>query len=196
MPYTFAVFLHIIGVIVMFVGLGTLTFSIFAIRRATLVGEVRAILGPLTRGRRIGFESIGLIDVVVIVGVLLAAVPGGYVAWGTDRFSAGWIRVATVTFLAIAPLGPAIVNPRVHAIARGAVGASEASLDPTLLARTHSRLLAGALNLMITMLLAIVFLMTIKPSLVGSLITVAIGLCVGLLTAPLISRSSTKPGRT
>ena len=81
-------FLHITRVITMFVGIGTLTFSVVASRRAISIGEVRSIVGPLAAGRKVGFESIGVIDVVVIVGVVLTALPGSYLAWRIDNFSA------------------------------------------------------------------------------------------------------------
>lgn len=181
MPLAVAVFLHLVGVITMFVGIGTLVFSVVAARHARSVGELRAILGPLTAGRKIGFETIGVIDGVVIAGVLLTAIPGAYLAWRMDTFSSDWLRTATVAFLAIAPLGVFVVNPRLHGLMAAAAGPAATPLDKALLARIHSPAVPLALCMMVCTLLAIVFIMTSKPPLSGSLLAVAGGLSSGAL---------------
>jgi hypothetical protein len=188
MPYTVAIFFHLVGVITMFSGIATLIFSVLAIRRARSLGELRAVLAPLTAGKRIGFESVGVIDVLVIAGVLCTAIAGVYLASQTDRFSEAWIRAATVAFLLIAPLGAGVVNPRLHGIMAAAVGPSDTPLDGRLLARTHSAVMPVALCVMASIMLSIVFLMTNKPPLTGSLITLACGLAGRLLTGCLVAR--------
>ena len=182
MSYAVTLFVHLTGVITMFVGVGTLIFAVLAMRRARSVAEVRAIVVPLTIGRRMGFEWISVIDLVVIVGVLLIALSGVSMASQIHTFSAAWVRVATVAFLLIAPLGPFVVNPRLHVIARTAAAPPAAPLDDMLAARTHSVVLAVALTLMAAVLLAIVFLMTNKPSLYWSIAIVAGAAILAVLT--------------
>lgn len=118
----------------------------------------------------------------------MTAFSGTYLAWRMDRFSSDWVRAATAAFLAIAPLGAGVVNPRLHGIMAAADGPSATPLNAALLARTHGPAMPVALCVMACTLLRIVFIMTNKPSLSVSLIAVACGLSGGLLTGLLATR--------
>ena len=181
--YALALFVHVVGVLAMFMGLGTLVLSGIAIRRATRVEQVRALIGPLTAGRKIGLEQISLIDVLVISGVLLIAATGVYMAASAWSFEVGWIRTALISFLLIAPVGPLVVNPRLHAIARESVAAPDGPCAPALARRIHDPLLGTALQLMLATLLGIVFLMTNKPAPTESVVAMATAVGLGAASA-------------
>jgi hypothetical protein len=177
--YKIVLFLHVSGAIGYFVGMGTWLFGFAALRRAQRVEQVRALtnltgrLGPLFG-----------------ISVLLILVTGLYMAITAWGFQTGWIPVALVSLIFTASLGTAFVEPRRRAIARLAQEAPDGSLPQELEQRMHDPILGTALQTVTILLLGIVFLMTNKPSLVGSLIVMAVALALGLASGLLFSRAT------
>jgi len=154
--YNIFLFLHVSGAIGYFVGMGTWLFGFAAMRRAQRVEQVRALtnltgrLGPLFG-----------------ISVLLILVTGLYMAITAWGFQTGWIPVALVSLILIAPLGTAIIEPRRRTIARLAQEAPDGPLPQELEQRIHDPILGTALQTVTILLLGIVFLMTTKPELIG-----------------------------
>jgi len=121
-PNSVELFLHIAGVIGVFVGYGVILSATSALGRAKSIETFRAISGPLTAGRQVGFEHISAIDVMVVASVLLLGVTGLDMARYTGDWRSGWVAVATASFALLAPVGPLIINPRLQAVARAAAG--------------------------------------------------------------------------
>jgi len=180
--YSILLFLHVSGTILIFGGIATLIFGVAAMRLASTVEQVRALARPMLLGRKIGLEHISVIDVVTMIGIVLTAATGLYMAtdWGFGR---GWIEAAIASFALMAPVGPLVINPRLQAIGTGAEAAMPGPLDKNLLARTHNPLLSGALLTLTAWLLGIVFLMTTKPSLVAAVIVMLVALAGGLVAS-------------
>ena len=187
-PNSVELFLHIAGVIGMFVGYGALVLGTVALQRARTVDEVRTLAAVLTRGRRIGFEHISVIDVIVVASVLLIAVTGLHMASYTGDWRSGWAEVAIATFVLLAPIGPLVINPRLHAISRIANEASPDEVTDRLRARLTDRILIGSLRGSFAVLVGLVFLMAVKPALGWSVVVVILAVAVGI-GAGLISRS-------
>jgi hypothetical protein len=185
--YSILLFVHVSSAILIFTGIGTLIFGVAALRLAKTVQQVHAIARPMLFGRKIGLEHISVIDVLTIAGVVLTAASGLYMAtnWGFGR---GWIEAAIASFALMAPVGPLVINPRLHAIRSAADAARPGPPDGNLLARTHDPLLTAALLSVTTWLVGIVFLMTTKPSLAASVIAMLIALVVGLAASLAVSR--------
>jgi len=141
--YSILLFLHVSGAILIFAGVATLIFGVAAMRLASTFEQLRAIARPILVGRKIGLEHISVIDVVTMIGIVLTAVTGLYMAtiWGFGR---GWVEAAIASFALMAPVGPLVINPRLQAIGRAADAATAGPLDGSLLARTHDPLLSGA----------------------------------------------------
>jgi hypothetical protein len=154
--YAILLFLHVSGAILIFTGIATLIFGVAAMRLASNVDQVRAIARPMLVGRKIGLERISVIDVFTIVGIVLTAATGLYMAtnWGFGR---GWVEVAIASFALMAPVGPLVINPRLQAIGRAADATTPGPLDASLLSRTHDPLLAAALLNLTAWLLGVVF---------------------------------------
>ena len=177
--YNIVLFLHVSGAIGYFVGMGTWLFGFAALRRAQRVEQVRALtnltgrLGPLFG-----------------ISVLLILVTGLYMAITAWGFQTGWIPVALVSLILIAPLGTAIIEPRRRTIARLAQEAPDGPLPQELEQRIHDPILGTALQTVTILLLGIVFLMTAKPELIGSLIVMAVALVLGLASGLLFSRAT------
>ena len=77
---------------------------------------------------------------------------------------------------------------RRRAIARLAQEAPDGPLPQALQQRIHDPILGTALQTVTILLLGIVFLMTTKPELIGSIIVMAVALVLGLASGLLFSR--------
>ena len=188
-PNSVELFLHISGVIGMFVGYGALVLGTAALQRARTIDEVKVLAAALTRGRQIGFEHISVIDVVVVASVLLIAVTGIHMASYTGDWRSGWAEVAIATFIALAPIGPLVINPRLHAITRIVNEASPGEGTARLRARLSDSILSGSLRGSFAILVGIVFLMAVKPTLGWSALVIVLALAIGMGWA-VIDRSS------
>jgi hypothetical protein len=190
LPYSVDVFIHVLGAIAVFVGYGALLFAVAAMRRATRSDQVKAITSTLLATRRVGLERISAIDMIVIAGVLMIALTGLDMALTFQLFRAPWIDVAIGSFLVLAPLGPLLINPRLHRIADTADSEVSGPISNALRARTHDRLLVAAMGGSMGILIALVFLMTNKPELIMAFAAVAVCAAAGMALAWLFTGSS------
>jgi len=177
--YTIVLFLHVSGAIGYFIGTGTWLFVLSALRRAQRVEQVRALTNLVGRsGPLFG------------ISVLLILATGLYMALTAWGLRTGWIDVALISLILIAPLGTALIEPRRRAIDRLAREAPDGPLSQALEQRTHDPVLLTALQTLAALLLGIVFLMTTKPALTDSLIVMAVALVLGLASGLLVSRAT------
>lgn len=179
-PNSVELFLHIAGVIGMFIGYGALVLGTVALRRGRTVDEVRTLAAVLTSGRRIGFEHISVIDAIVVASVLLIAVTGIHMASYTGDWRFGWAEVAIVTLVLLAPIGPLVINPRLHAISRIANEASQDEVTSRIMARLGDPVLSGSLRGSFAALVGIVFLMAVKPTLEWSTFVIVLAVAMGI----------------
>src|SRR5262245_61677753 len=161
--YTLMLFVHVLGAVGTFVGVGVWLFAALALRRAQQVGQVRALTSLIQPS-----------GVLAIVSILLLGVAGFYMAitvWG-ER--ATWIIVATIGFLLLAPFGVFVIDPRLRAVAKTAVAAPDGPVPEALAVRAGDPLVGIGLSIYICVLLGIVFLMTTKPSTGASIIAMVV----------------------
>jgi hypothetical protein len=182
--YTIVLFLHVSGAIGYFISIGTWLFGLSAIRRAQRVEQVRALTN-LT----------GRLGLFFGISVLLILASGLYMALTAWSLQTGWIGVALISLVLIAPLSTALIEPRRRAIDRLAREAPDGPLPQALERRTHDPILATALQTVAALLLGIVFLMTTKPALSGSLIVMAVALALGLASGLLVFRATRTRGQ-
>jgi Predicted integral membrane protein (DUF2269) len=182
--YTIVLFLHVSGAIGYFIGIGTWLFGLSALRRAQRVEQVRALTNLVGRsGPLLGISVL----LILATGLYLAVT-----AWGLQT---GWIAVALISLVLMAPLGTALIESRRRTIDRLAREAPDGPLPQSLELRTHDPVLLTALQTVAALLLGIVFLMTTKPSLAGSLIVMAVALALGLASGVLVSRATRTRGQ-
>jgi hypothetical protein len=127
--------------------------------------------------------------------VLLILATGFYMALSAWSLQTGWIAVALISLVLMVPSGAALIEPRRRALARLAQEAPDGPLPQSLEQRTHDPVLLTALQTVSALLLGIVFLMTTKPSLTGSLIVMAVALALGLASGLLVSRATRDRGQ-
>lgn len=175
--YTIVLFLHVSGAIGYFISMGVWLFGLVGLRRAQRVEQVRSLS-----------NLIGMTGPIFGISVLFILAAGLYMAITAWSLQTGWIAVALITLVLMAPFGTAIIEPRRRALSRLANEAPDGPLPETLKQRIHDPVLGTALLTLTTLLFGIVFLMTTKPSLPGSLIVMAIALALGLVSGLFFSR--------
>jgi hypothetical protein len=175
--YTIVLFLHVSGAIGYFIGIGAWLFGLAGLRRAQRVEQVRSLT-----------NLIGMTGPLFGISILFILAAGLYMAITAWSLQTGWIAVALISLVLIAPLGTAIIEPRRRALSRLANEAPGGSLPETLKQRIHDPVLGTAVQTLATLLFGIVFLMTTKPSLPVALVVMAIALALGLASGLLFSR--------
>jgi len=175
--YAIALFVHIVGALGLFVALGLEWTSLLLLRRATTTEQARERMGLASGVRRVSGASLATL---LISGFYLTATVWGGVAW---------IAVALGAMVLMAVLGAALSGPRLAAIGRAVETGSLAPLpDPLLWVSIQIRLAVA---------LGIVFLMTFKPDLNGSLLAIALAAVLGLIAAlPAVAAGRSKQPTT
>jgi hypothetical protein len=190
MPYyQIALFLHIVGALGFFIALGVLYAAVLGVRRAQTAGSIKLWTSAAAGVSRILFPISGL--VILITGTYLVVV-----AWG-ER--AQWAGVALIAFLILAVGAPLIQGRRMATLVQNAAGQpDDAPVEGALWAQTHDAVTWVWVNASAAFAIGIVYLMTLKPDALGSLIALLIALVVGLVfgfltqgrpaTAPALAR--------
>src|SRR5260370_21259676 len=101
--------------------MGIWLFGLANLRRTQRVEQVRVLS-----------NLVGRLGPLFGISVLLILVTGLYMASTTWGFQTGWIDVALVSLILIAPLGTAAIEPRRRAIARLAPEAPDGPLPAAL----------------------------------------------------------------
>jgi hypothetical protein len=190
MPYyQIALFLHILGALGFFIAMGVLYASVLGVRRAQTAGSIQLWTGAAASVSRILFPISGL--VILITGIYLVVV-----AWG-ER--AQWAGVALIAFIILAVAATVIQGRRMGALGKSAAGASDsAPVTGALWTQAHDPVTWVSVNASAAFAIGIVYLMTLKPDALGSVIALLIALVVGLVfgfltqgrpaTAPALAR--------
>ena len=181
--YSIILFVHVIGAIGYFLGMGILLFILLGLRRAQRVEQVRALI-----------QLNDLSGPVSGISVLLLLAAGLYLAITAWSLLTSWILVALISLILMVPTSAALIAPRRSAIVKQlAREAPDGELSRALERHLDDPVLATVCTTVLTLLLGLVFLMTTKPNLVGSLIVMAVALLLGLAAGALVSRMRRTP---
>lgn len=178
--YSLALFIHVTADIGIFIGLGLQLFCLAALRRSNTVDQASAYV-----------HLIHVSDPLSIASALLTIAAGLYMALTVWDWRTGWILAAlgSIIFL-LPPLIAGVIEPRMRAIAALMKAAVPGPLPAPLKARIHDPLLGTALQTAAAIVLGIVFLMTTKPALVGSVTAMAVFVVLGLASGLPLWRAS------
>lgn len=179
--YSLALFAHIVGVLGLFIGMGLQWAVTLRLRRARSMEQVREWSNVVA-----GVGGLGLVS-----GVLLLAA-GIYMmvaAWGLTP----WIVVSFASMLIMLALGMGMTARRLRAIQRAAAVTEAAAEDipPAVQRQIDDPALWIAAQMAGGTALGVVFLMTAKPGLGGSLLAAAAALLLGAIAGIM----SAKPRR-
>ena len=168
--YVVAKLVHIIGALGFFIALGVEWFSVWTAVHAKTSEQVRERLYISTIARKFGPLS------------MLAILLSGFTMMAIARIGSPWLIVAFGALLVMVGLGLALTAPRMKAIGQ-ALTSEHGPLSSTLHRLLHDSQLWFSLRMRLSLALGIVFLMTVKPDLAGSLITMGTVILLGLASS-------------
>ena len=166
MLFQAAVFLHVVSVIGLFIAFGCEWLVISQVKRADNVAVARSWVGAT---KSLPGLAIGSLIVILLTGIYLAMV--------TQLFQTWWLRISFLVFILLGPAG-AIAGRRLRELRSGKDAATDVAWFTGL---ANNGALQAALKLQLTMTLAIVFMMTARPGLIGSVVWSVGSVVVGLL---------------
>jgi hypothetical protein len=164
--YKIVLFAHIIGALSLFIGVAGIVMGMYGMRKAQTIKQFREWSWLATTT-----------DKAMPFIALLIIVPGSYLVFTAWGWQTAWADVALGTFVSIVALGPIFIGPRLARLEKTAKGAvQDADIPAELRVYILDPLLWTTVSIFATVTSGIVFLMTVKPDIVGALIT--IGLCI------------------
>ncbi len=178
---TILLFVHVLGALAYSAALLMSLLGLLILRRTALVEQARPLLGLM--------EMTGPVSGI---GLLLIIVAGLYMTFTAYGWQNAWLDVALISVvLLLIPVG-AIMGIRRHAIARMLQDMPNGPLPESVERRIYDPALGMSTVVLILLLVGVVFLMTTKPPLVGSIITMVVAAVLGVaLSLPLVR----SPGR-
>jgi hypothetical protein len=164
--YVAARLLHVFGALGLFVTLGIEWAALSQLAETRTSDEVRRALKTLGLSRKVGPPA--------LISTLAAGI---YMTTVIDAWSLAWPRVAFGSIVLIALIGGLITGRRTAALGRS-VGAET---DRTFEERTADPWLWSSLLTRAAILVGIIVLMTTKPTMAGSLVTMVAAIGTGLI---------------
>ncbi len=164
---TFVLFLHVVGMLGLFVALGLDGLGVFRMRRSSGLEELAPWIGLSAQVPRVYRGSLAL--AVISGGYLTRGVLQG-VTPGTRASELGWLTTSVVALVLFAITG-ALSLRRLQPIWRAA--SSAPALERVQLMRAHDPLLQVFFALRMILALTIVFLMMSRPPLDASILVMA-----------------------
>jgi hypothetical protein len=178
--YSIALFLHIVGALGFFAVLGLEWMSLRQLRRATTAEQVREWLSIST--------SVGRVAMLSMMTLFGSGIYMVVTVWG----GIAWVLVSLGSLVVLGIIATRLIGGRMAAI-RHDITNETGSLSPALSHVLHHPALWIAIHIRVAVALGIVFLMTVKPGLIGSLLTIGIAALLGLVSAlPSMNRKQTQ----
>jgi hypothetical protein len=170
--YQTALFLHILGALGFFIAVGIFYAAVLGVRRAQSAGSIKLWTGAAAGVSRILFPISFL--VIVIAGIYMVVS-----RWGGG---AQWAGVALIAFIILGVAATFIQGRRMATLGKSAAGESDsAPVTGVLWTQAHDPVTWVSVNASAAFAIGIVYLMTLKPDALGSVIALLIALVVGLV---------------
>jgi hypothetical protein len=180
-----AMFVHLLGVITLFGGIGLQQRGGTRLREATTVGEVRLWLGLLRPTGR-------MLPAAVVI--LLAS--GLYLTAQEWTLATPWIATAAVTVLAMVAVGAAVLGRRFRAIGIAAADAAEGPVPPEVAGLLRAPGVWAALSGVNGAALGVLWLMTNKPVWATSVGVVVVATVIGAAVGAILARRGPPSAQT
>ena len=176
--YDFALFMHLVGVVLLVISLSYTLGGLFRAQRASTVGDIRSslVFVPIA-------EKIIPVAMLVILGFGLFMVGDGHWGWGT-----GWVDVAIAIFLLMSVLGPAVEGKRTAKLLEGVEELPDGPVPPEVEALRRDPVLTHVALFGSWQIVAFLFLMTNKPGFGGAIAACAIAAAISVPLARLALR--------
>jgi uncharacterized membrane protein len=161
-------YVHVVGAIGYSAGALISLLGLSPLRRARSVQEARSVLAPVELAGTLSGISLLL---TIASGLYLTATEWG---WQT-----GWIDVTLGSLVLLLAMG-VLMGTRRHAIATLAKEMPDGPIPESLRQRIYDPWMAMGVYMLVTLVLGIVLLMTVKPALGGSLLVMGVAVILGL----------------
>lgn len=166
--HTILVFVHVISAIALSSGALLSVLSMIALRRASRIEQARSIL-----------ELLALSEPVIGIALILTPAIGLIMTFNTWGWQNGWINVALGSMvLLMLPVG-AIAGTRRRTIVNLVNKLPDGDLPEVVKRRIHDPVLGTATYMLAALVLGIEFLMTTKPTLDVSVVTILVSVMLG-----------------
>lgn len=173
--YPYALFLHVVGLLALFIAIGLEWLTALRMRAAQSTVQVRE-WGRVSNAN----------DKVFPISSILILAAGLYMTFAVWGFSHAWIDVSLVELIVMSALGPTIAGRRLKAIHSAVETMSDGPLPASLQRAIDDPLLWMYMQITPMIALGIVCLMTVKPDWIGALaVAIAfpvVGFIIGRLT--------------
>ena len=166
--YSILVFLHIVGALGLFAGVGLEWAGLLNLRRATTTSQVREWARLLSALRRVGGPAA---LIILVTGLYM-----GVARWGHQA----WIVAGLLGLVMIAVLGATITGRRAAAITRS-IPTEDGVIPLVLRCRLDDPMLLVSAWVRTALALGIVFIMSVKPNAAGTLTAIGVALIVGVV---------------
>jgi len=168
--YSIALFLHIAGALGFFSAFAVEWTGLRQLQHAILSDQAQTWMRILAGTRRLGMTS-----------TLISLITGIYMTVITWRHAA-WIIVTLAFIVLLIVLATALTRPRIEALEKALV-TEKGMLSQNFQGLANHPYLEISLKTRVAVTLGIVFLMTVKPGLEGSLLTMVLAVVTGLAWA-------------
>jgi hypothetical protein len=170
--YQIALFLHILGALGFFIAIGVFYAAVLGVRRAQTAGSIKLWTGAAAGVSRILFPISFL--VILVAGIYMLVT-----VWGSR---APWAGVALLAFFILAIGATFIQGRRMTMLGQSAAAQPDgAPVTAILWTQAHDPVTWVSVNASLAFAIGIVYLMTLKPDTLGSVIALLIALVVGLV---------------
>ena len=167
MIYRIALFLHVTGALMLFAALAIEWLFVINIRKAMAIESIKKSFFNYPKLTAIGSIAIFLI---LIPGIYMMAV-----VWK----NASWIIIAFIGMILLAIIGGAVTGRKMKAINK--IVSNENNVSGELRSLLNNNSLILSLKIRTAVFLGIIYLMTVKPSLTGSIITLIASVIIGFI---------------
>jgi hypothetical protein len=169
--FTIAIFLHLVGMVGLFIGYGLEWVAFSLLRRSTNAGQVRAWL----RIYRISLPISG-------PGLLLLILSGVYFASFTESWKEGWLLASLLAIVFAFAIGFVFIVPRVRML-RAVLPEGNTALSEPGLASAQDPVILTLIRVRFLLALGVLYLMIAKPNLATSIFILLGSIMVGLVSA-------------
>lgn len=177
-------FLHVTSAMGLFAALGMEGLGLLQLRRAAGARDIVTVLDGFRLVERVGGLSLAT-----------AVLSGAYLASTAWHWRGAWISVAFASLVVIAVIGATMSGRRIARLRVTTTGGDASESHAR--SRQRDPILAASFLMRASILLGIVFLMTVKPELGTSLGAMAVVVVIGCLASFVAFRRQTQdaPGR-
>lgn len=181
MWYTLALFVHILGAIGLFVAVSLIVVAFVRMKQASTLEQIREWASVAN----LAGKSLIFISLVILAPALYMVI----LAWG---FITPWVMASLITFVVLAIMGATMNGRMIELVVAMAQAASPSLVPDQLRAQLMAPQLWLAEGVRLMLLVGILCLMTMKPDILFSLLTLVGMLILGIVLGTISQRS---PGR-